>query len=442
MPGLEESIRAAVDSLRDDIVETLSQAVRIRSVNPKYPGERAEDWIGGESRVSRLLASVYEAAGCEVDIFAIAKDRENCVGVLPGTGRGRSLLFNGHVDVVPGGPESDWADGDPWSGKVDSNRIHGRGSSDMKGGLVAQAFAAVALKRAGVRLKGDLILEAVVGEETMDHTLGTSACVERGYRADGAVVAEPSAPPAPLGLVVATPGVMRFVVTVIGRQGHPGMRGSSIHPGGGGWEVGVNAIDKAWLIYQAIRLREEEWGITKKHDLFTPGQFGIQVGVFVGSPHGRLDPFFIPDVATLDCIVIYHPDDQPEQVRREIEELLHNAASLDGWLAQNPPSVDWKHHWPPSTLAPDHALVGAAASAFEQAAGRPARVVGWTAVHDGSFLNAAGIPTICCGPGDVRAAHRPDESVDIDELILATKIYAFLAAGWCGVTNAEPGSLS
>ena len=104
-------------------------------------------------------------------------------------------IHNGHIDVVPPGPDRDWSDGDPWSGRITNGRAWGRGASDMKAGLVAQAMAARALRDAGVRLEGDLVLQAVVGEEMMEHDLGTTACVERGYRADAAVVSEPSGPP-------------------------------------------------------------------------------------------------------------------------------------------------------------------------------------------------------------------------------------------------------
>src|SRR5438046_2953107 len=85
-----------------------------------------------------------------------------------------------------GSPDSDWSDGDPWSGRLAGGRLWGRGASDMKAGLAAQAMAAIALRDAGVQLAGDLILEAVVGEEMMEHDLGTTACIERGYRADAA----------------------------------------------------------------------------------------------------------------------------------------------------------------------------------------------------------------------------------------------------------------
>jgi acetylornithine deacetylase/succinyl-diaminopimelate desuccinylase-like protein len=175
--GDTERVLGEVDELRDELVEAVSQAVRIESVNPKYPGQVYEDVVGGEGQVSRFVSKVYEDLGCEVDLFAVEEGRDNCVGVWKGTGGGRSLIYNRHVDVVPPGDPTNRRSGSPWSGKVDEDRIWGRGSTDMKGGVLAQAFAAQAIRRAGFGLEGDLILEAVVGEEVMDHECGVTATV-------------------------------------------------------------------------------------------------------------------------------------------------------------------------------------------------------------------------------------------------------------------------
>jgi acetylornithine deacetylase/succinyl-diaminopimelate desuccinylase family protein len=427
-----ERLLAAVDALADELVETLSRAIAIPSVTPAYPGESYEEHVGREGDVTRLLAEIYERAGCEIDRFGAEPGRENCVGILRGSGGGRSLVYNGHVDVVPPGPAEAWTGGDPWSGRVEDGKVFGRGACDMKGGVTAQAFAAVALREAGVRLRGDLILQAVVGEEMMEHELGTTACVERGYRADAAVVSEPSAPPFVLGVVPSTPGVLSFAVTVRGKTGHPGMRGDTIHPGGRGTEGGVNAIDKAMIVYDALRRLEEEWGLTKVHPLFRPGQFALHPGVFVGSPTGSLVPFFIPDRAVLDYVAIYHPDEEANAVRVEIERQVAGAAELDGWLREHPPSVEWKHHWPQSVVATDAPIVAATCAAHEEATSDPARLVGWSAVHDGAFLNRSGIPAIAYGPGDLRLAHAVDEHVAVEEVVRAARTYTVLAVRWCG----------
>jgi acetylornithine deacetylase len=430
-PTAEERIVAAVDDLRDDLVAAVSEAVRIPSVNPRYPGQSYDDVVGGEGAVARHLARLYEAVGCEVDVFGDEPGRENSVGVLRGQGSGRSLIYNGHIDVVPAGPPEEWADGDPWSGRVEDGRIWGRGACDMKAGVVAQAMAALALRHAGVELGGDLILQAVVGEEMMEHELGTTACVRRGYTADAAVVSEASAPPTPLAVAPITPGVMWFSLSVEGKATHTSMRGETIHASGYGVDVGVSAIDKAFLLFEALRRLEEAWGRRKRHPLFRPGHFTLHAAVFVGAPRTGLVPFFIPDTATLDYIVWYHPDEDADAVRAEIERHVAAAASLDDWLSDHPPRVEWKHHWPPSVVEPNHPIVAATSDAHALASGRPATVTGFAAVDDATFLNQAGIPALSYGPGDLRVAHAVDEFVEIEELLIATKTYALLAAQWC-----------
>ncbi len=440
MPATADQVIEKVHGLRDALVEAVGEAVRIPSVNPRYPGQVYDDVVGGEGAVSRYVAGIYEQIGCEVDVFAIEPGRDNAVGTLHGRGGGRSLIFNGHIDVVPPGDLGAWTSGDPYSGRHDGERIWGRGSTDMKGGVLAQAFAAMALREAGVELAGDLILEAVAGEEVMNHDIGTTAVVERGYRADAAVVAEPSAPPAPLAVVPVTPGLLWFSLTVRGKASHASMRAEAIRAGGLGSAVAVSAIDKGVAMFMAIRELEEQWGQTKRHELFAPGHFTIHPGVVTGGPEGVLVPFVVSEFMTTEYCVWYHPDDDPADVRAEIEQHVARAAQLDPWLREHPPEFEWKLTWPAARVAADHPIVSATLDAHELAAagtayaGRP-EVRGFAAVEDTSFLCAAGIPAISYGPGDIRVAHAADEYVLVDELMTACCTYALLAMSWCGVAG-------
>jgi acetylornithine deacetylase len=374
-------INDRVEGLRDDIVAALRSVIRVPSVTPRYPGEDYDSLVGGEGEVARALGALYERAGCEVDLFGVEPGRENCIGVLRGAGMGRSLIYNGHSDVVPPGPTDEWGPGGPWSGRVSRGKVWGRGACDMKAGIVAQAFAAIALAESGIELAGDLILETVVGEEMMEHELGTTACIRRGYRADAAVVSEASAPPEQLAVAPVTCGVLWFEVAIEGKACHTSMRGESIHAGGYGTDVGVSAIDKAALILTAIRQLEDEWGLAKTHPLYRPGHFALAPGVFVGAPKSGLVPFAIPDRATIDYIVWYSPSEEVDDVRREIEEHITRAAQVDRWLRAHPPVVTWKHHWPKSVVASSHPIVGSALRAHEQASGTPGLERGFVAVN-------------------------------------------------------------
>jgi acetylornithine deacetylase/succinyl-diaminopimelate desuccinylase family protein len=433
-------VMSAVDALKDDLIQTLSEVIAIPSVNPKYPGQVYDDVVGREGRVSRLMAEIYADTGADVETWAVEPGRDNAVGTITGTGGGRSLIFNGHVDVVPPGNPDRWLSGNPFSGRIDDDRVWGRGASDMKAGLVAQAFAVKALKRAGVSLRGDLIIQAVVGEEVMDHECGVTSTVEHGYRADAAVVAEPSGPTT-LGVIPVTPGLLWFSVTVAGKPTHSSMRGQTIRAGGGGSAVGVNAIDKGMLVFEAIRRLEEEWAFTKTHPLFAPGHFTIHPGVVQGGPHGVLVPFILSEYMTIEYCIWYPPQDDPATVKAEVEAQIHAIAQTDGWLRDHPPVVEWKLNWPandPGAAATD--ITAAVASAHERVAGEtpyqgPAQVAGFCAVEDCSFLTAAGIPAISYGPGDLRVAHADDEYCLIDEVHLAARTYAALALDWCGVTD-------
>lgn len=430
-------VLARVDSMEKELVDAISQAVRIHSVNPKYPGQDYDEVVGGEGEVSKFMARIYEGLGAEVDLFAIEPGRENAVGTLRGAGGGRSLIYNGHVDVVPPGDSANWKSGDPFSGRVDDDRVWGRGSTDMKAGILAQAFAARAIAESGVKLAGDLILESVVGEEVMDHECGVTATVKRGYVADAAIVSEPSAPPSPLAVIPVSPGLLWFSVTVAGKATHSSMRGRTIRAGGEGPAVGVNAIDKGLVIFEAIRRLEEEWGQTKTHPLFAPGHFTIHPGVVQGGPHGVLVPFVISEFMTIEYCVWYSPDDDPEDVKREIEAQIERAAQTDAWLREHAPVVEWKLNWPANTPDADEITAAMSAAHVRAATGTrfagPPDIVGFAAVEDATFLTLGGVPAISYGPGDLRIAHADDEYVLIEEVMCAARAYAALALDWCGV---------
>jgi acetylornithine deacetylase/succinyl-diaminopimelate desuccinylase-like protein len=435
--ALAERVLAAVDGSRDELVSAISEAVQIPSVNPRYPGQVYDQVVGGEGDVSRLLAEIYGDLGAEVDLFALEAGRENAVGVIHGTGGGRSLIYNGHVDVVPAGSSENWRSGDPFSGRSDGERIWGRGSTDMKAGVLAQAFAARALQRSGVRLRGDLILEAVVGEECMNNDVGVSATVHRGYSADAAVVSEPTTGPVPLTVMPASPGQLWFSVSVRGKVTHAANRGQTLHPDGSGRSPGVSAIDRGFLVYEGLRRLEQQWAFSKRHPLYRPGHFTIMPGILEGGTSGVQFPLFVPEFMRTEYLVWYPPDDDPDEVMREIELHVGAVAATDAWLRDHKPTIEWRLHWPANAPQAD-AIAGAVCAAHEQAArgtrfAGPARTAGFPAVDDATWLTRAGIPAISYGPGDLGVAHADDEFVRIDEVMCATRAFAVLAMEWCGV---------
>ncbi len=161
----------------------------------------------------------------------------------------------------------------------------------------------------------------------------------------------------------------------------------------------------------------------------------LHCGVFSGNPHGVKIPFLVADECSIDYSVWYPPNQAGGDVKREIEEYLAAASRLDPWLKEHPPKVEWLLDWPAPDLPVDHPICQAVAGAHEQVTGAQARFHGFCAAADSTFLNMAGIPAIIYGPGDILVAHSIDEYVPIDEVITATKTYAFVAMDWCGVAD-------
>ena len=191
---VEERVTEWIDQQRGAILDFLRQLVAIPSVT------------GSELEVQTFISRKLEGMGLHVDrwepdIEELSKhpaylppekdyrNRPNVVGVYKGRGGGRSLLFNGHVDVIPSGPEDTWIH-PPFGAKVEGTRVYGRGASDMKSGLAAMTMALDAVLHLGVRLKGDVILEYTMDEEATGN--GTLACVTRGYKADAGICCETS----------------------------------------------------------------------------------------------------------------------------------------------------------------------------------------------------------------------------------------------------------
>ena len=330
--------------------------------------------MGRESEVARLVAAVYEQAGAEVEVFAVEQGRDNACGVVRGAGGGRSLLYNGHIDVVPPGNPDLWTD-DPFSGERRDGRILGRGSTDMKAGVLAQAYAAVALQRAGVRLQGDLTLVAVVGEEVGDHERGTTATIERGYgptsRSSRSRPRRPSRWPS----CRSRRACCGSRCASAARPRTPACAARPCIPTIYGEALGVNAIDKAFLVYETFRRLEDEWAQTKRHPLFPNGKFALLPGVIHGSPHGIDVPFFLAESCTIEYCVAFHPDDTCASTKEEITRRLELAAQLDPWLREHPPTIEWKLEWEPYRLAPDHAMC----RRWPRRTSAPPRARGWPA---------------------------------------------------------------
>jgi acetylornithine deacetylase len=272
----------------------------------------------------------------------------------------------------------------------------------------------------------------------MQHELGTSACVKAGFRADGAIVTEPTSFPKPLAVSTVCAGVWVFRILVEGKSTHCGNRSLAIRPGGPGDAIGVNALEKGVKIVQALLDLETQWGMTKSHPSFSPGFFTIMPGVFYADP-GMPLPVYFPNRAQIEYVLWYPPQEEAQDVAREIEDYVLTAARLDPWLAGHPPRFEWLLNWPPMETPWEHPLAQAMVRAHEAAAGvrlpspSPEHPVNFGAACDGSFYEDEGIPSVVFGPGDVRIAHCKDENVVIDEVVAAARSLALCVLDWCEI---------
>jgi len=427
--ALASEVAAAVAELRAELLRLAGEAIRLPSVNPTFAGQEYTASTG-ERRVAERYAEACAAAGLRVDVWEEAPGRGNLAAVLPAAGMGgRSLILNGHVDTVPPGDTSRWRNGDPFAGEVADGWLYGLGACDMKGPLAAAFTAIRALQLAGVKLRGDLIFQAVAGEEMQEAALGTTAAVRRGYRGDAAVVVEPS----DLEIAPAGPSLLRFRLTAYGKACHSTVRHRFVHPSADEEPVGANAVEKAVFFIQRLQELERHWGHTKRHPLFAPGQFSIHPGLIWVPPEASTSPAIVADRCVVDYAVRFPPQADLAAERREVEDYIATAACLDPWLKAHPPRVEWYFCWPGADLDPQHPIVGALAGAHEAAHGWQPAVAAFPAGSDATYLLKEGIPAVVYGPGDLAHAHAVDERIAVADLLAAAKTLALAAAAWCGV---------
>ena len=345
--------------------------------------------------------------------------RPQLVARFRGSGGGRSLLLNGHVDVVDAEPRADWTQRDPFVAEVRGTLLYGRGACDMKGGVASMVIAACTLAELGIPLAGDVIVNTVTEEES---TGAGGLFAARTLRADAAIVPEPS------GLVVwvACRGSLLPRITVRGRAGHAGIH--QLPPERGG---AVNAIEKMAIVLEAVRRLREHWARRPSHPYLSAGDC---VPTIVSGGEWLVS---YPASCTLECHIEYLPDRADEagygsRVEQEFSEWIWEATRQDDWLLLHPPEIVWGVGGvPPAEVAADEPIVQtllAAGGDLDQ----PQMLGGLDNWHDGATLTVeAGIPAVCFGPGDVHRAHTVDEFVPIDDLVACAQRIALTAMRFC-----------
>lgn len=423
-----ENVLTAVEELLPELQEFVGDLVAERSVLGDEAGAQAVV----RDRLDALDLSVRELNADDVDGIRdhpefsdtghSYESRSNLVAERSGTGEGRSLVFNGHVDVVPENDREKWSF-DPFSGAVEDGQILGRGASDMKGGVGAMIFALAALDRAGITLQGDLAIETVIEEEAGGFG-GSLATALAGPAAGGAYDAVVIPEPTDFDMWIANDGVSYFRVTVEGKSAHAART-----------DDGVNAAAKLYPIFQALSDLHDERK-TSVHDPLFEQWYDQTVSLNLGSLHAGEWPSSVPDEATLEARISHAPAETREHIHTAVEETVREAAD-DPWFDEHPPTVEW-FGWRGSSakISTDEPIIHTVQDVMGTMGGesRPKGFPG--GIDSRFFVNYADTPAICFGPG-AHNIHGTDEFLPVDELERITKAYALLAMEWCGYEDDE-----
>jgi acetylornithine deacetylase len=350
----------------------------------------------GEAAVASALADVLREWGFAVEVQDVAPGRPNVIARIGKPG-GRTLMFNGHLDVV--GVEG--MTHAPFNPVEKNGRIYGRGSADMKGGIAAMCAAAARAADAG--LDGEVVIAAVCDEEYT--SLGTRGLIERGVRADAAIVTEPTQ----LAIMPAHKGFVWIEAKFIGRAAH-----------GSRYDVGIDAIRHAGLFLAELDRYESTTLATRGHPLL--GRPSVHASGISGG-NGMSS---YPELCQLSIERRTIPGETTAQVRAEIEERLDRTKLVDEKFNG---SIRITMEQQPSDVSTSAPIVTALGRSLGNC-GLRETIGGMTAWTDAALLNAAGIPAICFGPGDIGVAHAAEEYVPTAEIESATRVLSDLAGRW------------
>nr|WP_206021096.1 ArgE/DapE family deacylase [Antarcticimicrobium luteum] len=422
---IAEALNAAVDEGFDAQVGLTADLVR-------FPSTR-----GNEATAQDFMADQMRRRDLSVDRFLIDLDEIrhlpgfspahvnydnawNVVGTYRAeTPRGRSVILNGHIDVVPAGPLDMWTT-PPFEPRIDGDWLFGRGGGDMKAGQVACLAALDAIGRAGFRPTADIIVQSVVEEECTGN--GALACLARGYRADAVLIPEPLHD----CLIRAQLGVIWFRVTV---------RGVPVHASDA--TTGANAIDAAYGVMQALRGLEARWNDNKAdHAHYRDVDHPINLNV--GRIEGGDWASSVPAWCSFEVRVAIYPGQSIAAAKREIEETVLDAARGNAFLRNSPPEVTYHGFEAEGYVLTDaQEPVGVLAGAHRAVFGTELEEVSSTATTDARFFGLyGGMPALVYGPV-ADSIHGFDERVSLPSLRKITKAMTLFIADWCGL---EPAS--
>tara|TARA_B110000014_G_scaffold201866_1_gene151623 strand:+ start:1336 stop:2595 length:1260 start_codon:yes stop_codon:yes gene_type:complete len=418
MSDLHSIIDSTVNNMRDEIILFIQTLVQSPSL--------AND----EESVQKIIQIKLESLGLETKKVIVQFEsiknhpafcddgfspdsRVNVIGQWKNGDAAKSLILNGHVDVVPTGPETLWNES-PWSGSVRDNRIYGRGSCDMKAGLASGIFAIQVLQAIGFKPKGNVMVQSVVGEESGG--CGTLTNIVKGYSGDAAVILEPTS----LKVCPIQSGALTFRLKIPGQATHAAMR----------WD-GISAIEKYNLIHQSIIELEKE-----RHQSFNVKYYKLSdrvAPINIGTIKGGEWHSTVPESVMVEGRFGVFPGESALDARNAFENHLKKVSNSDVWLKENPPILEWfEGQFESGQTDVNHSIIRALKHAYKNVKNNSAILEGVTYGSDlRLFTNHADIPAVLFGPGDVRLAHSANEYIEIEEVLTCVKIITNLIIKWC-----------
>jgi acetylornithine deacetylase len=419
----EKQIVAAVRDLKEEAVALLVDLVREPSL------------LGKEASAQVVVKQAFEELGVKVHAFPIDEvrlkqhpgyspsivsyqGRNNVVGTHTpaGPATGRSLILNGHIDVVPVGAPALWRH-PPFSAHIEGDRLYGRGAADMKAGIVAFTMAFKALRSLRWEPAATVHLQSVVEEECTGN--GALACLVEGYRADAALITEPLA-----GMLTCQMGVMWFAIEVLGKPVHASVA-----------HTGVGAIDFSLYLFGALKELERQWNEPKsRHGYYLKHEHPVNFNL--GRIEGGEWASSVPTHCRSDIRIGFYPDLPVARAKEEVERVLAEAYGAHPGRDSLSYQIIYEGFQAEGCIVDENEpVLETLAGSYRDVVGKELESEAFTGTTDIKFFNVYGsIPATCHGPTGSNI-HGIDEWVSLESMMQTTAVLAVFIARWCGLNR-------
>ncbi len=404
---LETKVLSLVNE--SQVIHWTQELVRIPSV---YRPEQGE----AEEAAARWVEARFREIGLETYFEIVEPERPNVIGIWRGAEGGKTLMFEGHTDVVTEGDASQWMY-PPFEAQIANGKMYGRGANDMKGGLVAAICATKAIVESGIKLGGDILIGAVCDEE--GHMIGIKHFVEQGWaeNVNAAIICEPEEN----HLCISQKGVMWIRITATGKMAHGAMP-----------LTGVNSAYPVAEFLVAMReLEAAQIAEHGKHEFL--GQPSITPTILASPVRGEAQNNVMPAQTQVVLDIRLIPGQSAEEIEAKIKAACDAVHARDDRVTFE---VDVLEVRAPTATEREEPVVQVLDQAYRDLTGKEPIYGGVPGSTDGTILNSrAGVPIVTCGPGDIHIPHHVDEWLGLDELIEATKLYVLSAMRFLGVVE-------